>query len=791
MSKIFWNYDNNCWQEEYDEKREILVRKLVCEAMLETDERLNNPYYNIYVWYSFKEGKLYFKLGKADKTINARYNNVTGSDAKYNMILAYHYDGSDVPIHKILQERAKNNIGFIHAPFKDLNTEEAYIIQSSEGFENFIKIVEEVCNQKCNVRKDKPLYGDIKELVEELILLNAKYLNLDLCYRWGKTRTTIELHRRFSERIMILASYVGTVKSSYKEEILTNKSYENIMFIDPDEYRDKSNYELYKICEDWLEKDSSNKIMYYLALTGNMNENEEDTEDLSCFKRRISSLLKLKKYSSNLVVEESDFGAHCEKQGQKIKFLMKHMKCNRFIAETGTAAEKIQKIFKNEKFVVVKRDYLIHVLGSKYRPNVIGISWNVLNNSTLAAITGKEVMENFSDMMKVLPNGHFQEEWWFISCFSWYFLSNKLNLFKNIDRTKARLMDIPFNSDFASIIYTCTGNKIHEAMKNLLESIPGILNAFLIKIIDGNTMSNKEAERIAKNAIKDAASMGKRVIFIASGMANRSFSVPEIKNVLLMMNDASFESISQKIARALTPINGIEGLKCNIIDFRMNYQEPFLAKYLSELGIAKIKGEFDKNNLDEKEIIQILKRHGKIDFLEYDINGINPIRQLNSDELTKMMQSSRNFADVKNESILQLVADEIHNPIHCGIDFNGCHVLENTNVKGDQNKIKKGIKFNKNKKDDKNEDKNENDAVENPYEMKRKHVNFLVKNANYFRSYDPRYEGRSDIIYNYVIEMSDEQKKMYENHFDIDMKTITDIVINWKKHGESFDIYFK
>jgi hypothetical protein len=66
---------------------------------------------------------------------------------------------------------------------------------------------------------------------------------------------------------------------------------------------------------------------------------------------------------------------------------------------------------------------------------------------------------------------------------------------------------------------------------------------------NGKKVTNKNAESIVRNTIKE----NKRVIVIASSMAQRSFSVPEITHTFLAYDGGSVDTAQQKGSRSCTP----------------------------------------------------------------------------------------------------------------------------------------------------------------------------------------------------------------------------------------------
>lgn len=785
MSIIFEhdeNGKNGKFVEKTDNINVIETKHGILTAYDVNDPELNDSKYNIYVYYTFQNNKLFFKLGKADRTIRARYNNTTGNNAGSHMILVWSYHPShikaaDKPIHDELNKHVNNGLGFKKASNEELNTNEAYEIENLDGIENFIGIVEDfIKTPTIKNRKSSPLYKSIKILVEEIksyiIDMNIKYFILDLCARWGKTRTVIELLESCSERILVLASYVNTVKTSYKKEIGQNISYENILFVDPDEYKDANTLKNKIISH--LNKNEDNKVVYYVALTG---------DESTCFDRRVEALYNLpKKININLVIEECDFGSHCELQIKKLKKLIKSVSTKHVFATSGTNPEKILNLFpKGAEYIKIKRDYLLDVSNDPDRKPV-KINWYILNNNDLSKITGKNVMENWEDMFTI-KNGKFQGEAYLKSFFNWYF--NSVIPRETCRETCNRILanHIPFDPKYSTIIYIPRGNDKHAKLKVLLEQV--VNDRYLIKCIDGNVTNNQEAEKFAITAINDAKKQNKTVIFISSDMANRSLSVPEIKNEILMLDNPSFESTTQKISRGLTPTDNES--TCNIIDFRLEYKKPALNTYISGLGQAAINGEINNGNLNENIIFERLlevQRSEKIAFYEYEYNGGKPFRMLSTDELKIMMNSDSDFLKTKGINILQKENKNISVPKQWNDELNlSKSYFPNTNVKGDCTKNKKIRKQNLSNCSENNEEKS---TEENELMLKQKHFDFLLSYANCFVSYHP--DIKDNIIYNEIINyMNDERKKAYEDTFKIDMQTIHDIVIRCNEHGFSFD----
>jgi hypothetical protein len=224
------------------------------------------------------------------------------------------------------------------------------------------------------------------------------------------------------------------------------------------------------------------------------------------------------------------------------------------------------------------------------------------------------------------------------------------------------------------MVFTSIGKEGQHALKALLEKI---LPGYLIKVINGDETTNAEAEREARQTIKD---YGTKVIFIASAMANRSFSVPEIKNVILLCN-AGFPD--QKIARGLTPWSLHPEMKCNIIDTRLSYSTSNLSNYLAGLAIDSLEEAATHTSITS--LVEEITSSDKLAFFEYFAEGVDPIRKLTGEELSIQMQS-RDYLARRAIKVLTVGLDGVAMPRP---EFNGLlepfkfSSLTSTNTKGD------------------------------------------------------------------------------------------------------------
>ena len=98
-----------------------------------------------------------------------------------------------------------------------------------------------------------------------------------------------------------------------------------------------------------------------------------------------------------------------------------------------------------------------------------------------------------------------------------------------------------------------SGATRNENLKLACDLAQQALPAFKVVPIYGDEMTNRSAEREAKEAIEVAEKAGQSVLFISAGMAQRSFSVGKITELYLAYDSGDVGATIQKISRALTP----------------------------------------------------------------------------------------------------------------------------------------------------------------------------------------------------------------------------------------------
>lgn len=425
---------------------------------------------------------------------------------------------------------------------------------------------------------------------------------------------------------------------------------------------------------------------------------------------------------------------------------------------------------------------------TSHRNNPVGIRWYILDNSQLLDLgIATNKFENWSDMFRQDDDNSIKESYYLNDIFRMFFGNPNTNVFSNQteenQRTLKKLVKTiqgKMDSAADSIIYTPVGNKIHSIVKDMLENVAG--DKYDIYIMDGGTddrkgTSNRECESEMKKHSEEARKNGKRCIFISSIMGTRSWSNKYVKNIILLYNNGSFDTNSQRIARGFTPWN--EHSNCTIFDFRMTYDSStILEEYL--VGMLENKQDFSGDKI-EWEIENIIESSDKISFFNFYKDLKSPFKELTKDEIIKMIRCNISFR--RTRLINNFKIDDISIPLF-DIDYKMISNITSTNIKGDNEKVTKKKLSSDAKKLAREKDlKEEYDEIM----LKIKYIDF-VNNYGYILNFDSFEEN----ILNQICEHIDEY--MDAPHFEdiLYFDTIKDILFQMQKMqiGNEFDNVF-
>ena len=745
-----------------------------------------------------ERGRLILKYGYTGINVYDRYSNVTTArNMTERMIKVWETNISDKEtINALRKASIYPNSGYkTYEEVYGVKEKEMFVIEDVYGFFNFNNIIEKShkkqdINSSYESRKPIFIYDSVKKTIGEIESLREKGYNVvyaDLCARFGKTPFSVELFKRSDERIMVLTSYVGTVCASYEELVNNHKSNEHIMILDADKCKN-----MYDAIESHLTKSAYNKVIVYAQLTG------DNSETIDLFKDRINDALNhCKKYGSMLIIEEADFGSKRSNQIKKLKYFCKKA-CPLFILiETGTNIESTYDIFQNSDgykcYKSLRKNYIIDVLGDKSRENVVKIKYTRLcNHNLLKNVKGymPQEMENFMYYFSLNEDGSLKGESYLEQLILFLFNSYKFanNLYdKDIRRCICNNKLI--NDKFATAIFVPEkGIKKHGyAFVKLVESVVG--DEYTVCLINGDVTTNKDAEEMAKNVIKTNwdKKNNNKVIFIMGSMASRSWSVEDVKNIVLMFDGSGESTLIQKISRGFTPVRKDHNTKlkdndiCNIIDLRISdVHEGHLSEFISGVARSSIRPD-----MDESEVMEILCDPNKIQFYEYfGSESTYPIEQISENDLYKIFRTGEYL---RHKALAMITPDNYSNVPNPSDQYKGADGESSTggiltyaikhNTKGDNDRKKKSKKRRDNTPQ--SDDSNETQSASNSkgqevvtFDRKKQHFYFLLNNIKIFRTM--KYYGCEDWLYREFDDIKNDNttKMSFSKAWNVDMDTI-------------------
>ena len=767
------------------------------------------------------------------ETYAERYASNKGSFELVGQYTAPYVDGYanvDEPIINQLKKEAERNkgCGFEWCGSKDesgYNSKDVFRVFNEDGMRRFFEIIER-CTKPAEhqtKKKNKNLFDDVREVANELYNLPSKYVVADLCARWGKTKTFMEIGEMFNEekgkraRIQTVISYVHTCKTSYRNECGEGNAYDNCLFIDPDNYKVDGKFDYDKIVDDiqkHLKSDKKHRILYYVSNTG-----EDDL-----FNERIEPLLMLK-MPYFTVIEEADYGSWRKNQVSKTRKVVDSEYCLKTYVASGTGTQRMFDALNwvGKEIDYVKRDYIMDVLMK--RDNAVSIQWATIDDFKDINKDCNRV-ENWSTMCKLYyknDDGEYEDTvdekgnpkkdsngkdivGEIIPCNENYFKAFAYFYFGHmsrrdfIDDDKYELMqrrskEIKDNSmDAITMIWTPGTNAFMQKLADLWNGDNELNKDCDFEVINGDTTTNADAENHVKSLKLFAKTHNKRLVLIANKMATRSFTESHVKNIVLMYDGVDTEenafTTNQRYSRAFSQWEGHN--KCYITDLRSSNGVDKFACWISQLGVSCINKKYKKT---EEDVIRMLASipKNKFSFSRHFTEDGNVFTKLSESEIREMMYShSYNEAKVLKsiDGLMDYLAE--HNKLIENFTTNLNEALGGKTTvlkreKGVGNTYKKIPKSNSKSSDDLNDttpttddqvDDNADDLVERKFTPEEQNALFIYNHYKVFK----HYTYTENILENEVNDiLSDEETKcFYESTYNINMTVIKNIVDYWK-----------
>jgi hypothetical protein len=164
------------------------------------------------------------------------------------------------------------------------------------------------------------------------LFLTTQIILADLCARFGKTVWSAAVATERETELVIIASYIKTVFTSFAKDLTTFEQFSNYVHVDckEDDYQDTISEAL----------NDGKKVVAYLSL-GNGSKRQS----------RIDFLFSWKNKETMLIVDEADFGAHTEKQS--LPLIAAVGKDAKVLIMTGTNSDRAANNWKIDSMLSV------------------------------------------------------------------------------------------------------------------------------------------------------------------------------------------------------------------------------------------------------------------------------------------------------------------------------------------------------------------------------------------------------------------------------------------------------
>ena len=411
-----------------------------------------------------------------------------------------------------------------------------------------------------------------KEVCDEMIAANRKYMLLSLAPRFGKTYLTLEYSKRLAEELAIKYPNKRILLVPASKNLSSNTSF----------------------------------INDYYHGGYNIHGNFDIFENASLFKDEKNIISELKKSVDEntlivLVTDEADLASHTKISQEKINLINKNFNVIKQIAMSGTGIYKAAKIFKNVPddeifFKAINytelNDYNCDELVKRRFVNII------IKPEELYKLTG--TTEEFLNIRQTFedPRTHKSMAKYLTRFIDEPYVDGRLGM----DRTEIAMVFVSG---------AITKKRLNQFVNVFEENNPNLATL----IITGDETSNRKAEEMTKEKIDlmYKANDNRKLVLFSRGMASRSFSVAKINRVIVMNDGFITPTFIQETARCLTYDVLKKGPQSADI-IRISFEELELAGELFSL-------ENERVDYEVKTLKKALRFLNNSSFTEVILNG--------------------------------------------------------------------------------------------------------------------------------------------------------------------------
>lgn len=362
----------------------------------------------------------------------------------------------------------------------------------------------------------------------------------ELAPRIGKTILFLALakHCQKTHEAMFVKAYgVGlSVKTSYKDEINTWEDFNSLEFVDGTLADAEQKY------KDAIDK---NKMpIVFVSL------NPED------YKKKYEWIHKITNPVISLL-EETDFGTHCESQVNKIGYLIANKKVTR-INSSGTNIGKIAKAMGGDHIdEVISYPYCMVEQDTSIVDRVYRKFYDVVFSSKINKLLENYEDEDLPNIRKILEKPLSQER--FLKALFQDLYDEETIYGLSINQQAGEKIN-------TSMIFVNNTKKAMDQLAKLIEGTStqkGWLPEHKVLVLHGDHTDNKKAEGLTKQTLielQTGVHKGKdKLIILTNMMGSRSYTVGEIQACLFMQEGGDLYPFNQKYSRCLSPWKDANG----------------------------------------------------------------------------------------------------------------------------------------------------------------------------------------------------------------------------------------
>jgi len=372
----------------------------------------------------------------------------------------------------------------------------------------------------------------------------------ELCARFGKTIWSGSLIRETNAQLTVVASYVLTSFASFEKDLSSFEQFKDLVLIDT------ANDDYQEVIDAAVSQ--GKQVVAFLSMCSGSNR-----------QRKIDYLFGVNA-ARLVIIDEADFGVHRSNQSTP---LIEARKDNDVVVlMTGTNGDKAASIWPVDHYLSVTYPELLiekrinsgntsnalqHFKVDPTRHDlVVDVEFYQMNLASVVEIARTAEPDAF------IQDGIFLPSW---SKFAAQPVKAKgffTNMLQAVFEGKGG--DDSLNVDYQ------TERKAKEGIKVAMMFLPGsttndnlleikpiaeqALRGFNIVLVSGaEDMSNATAERDVTEEIEKAEKNNQHVLILSAGMAQRSFSIPQITELYLAYDTGDNGATIQKMSRTLTP----------------------------------------------------------------------------------------------------------------------------------------------------------------------------------------------------------------------------------------------